>query len=115
MNCDHFDVCGGCSLPRMPYPAQLTRKRQRLADLLHREVPPLVPSPVSKLLTLRAPLVTSAGKSAILAVADADAVMLEDGRSQLATLFDMDVFTGLTGVSRDNLVYCFAFAIPGQP
>jgi 23S rRNA (uracil1939-C5)-methyltransferase len=39
-------VCGGCSLPNVPYADQLARKRARLADLLRVDVPPLVPSPL---------------------------------------------------------------------
>ena len=41
--------------------------------------------------------------------ADTDALTLEFGRQELGTLFDNPVFTPLTGVSRENLVYCFAF------
>jgi hypothetical protein len=70
---------------------------------------PLVPSPVSKLLTLPYPLLTSDNHSALLSVGDSDAMMLESGRQQLAKLFDMQVFGALTGVSRDNIVYCYAF------
>ena len=45
MVCKHFGVCGGCTLPGVPYPEQLARKRQVLSRLLGVEVPPLVPSP----------------------------------------------------------------------
>ena len=45
MDCRHFDICGGCSLPRMPYEQQLALKRSRLADVLGIDVPPLIPSP----------------------------------------------------------------------
>lgn len=45
MHCKHFGVCGGCSLPGVPYGEQLARKQGRLADLLNREVPPVLPSP----------------------------------------------------------------------
>ena len=45
LNCKHFGVCGGCSLPGMPYAEQLARKRARLAALLGVDVPPLLPSP----------------------------------------------------------------------
>lgn len=49
MLCKHFGVCGGCTLPGVPYADQLARKRQELARLLGRtanvEVPPVVPSP----------------------------------------------------------------------
>jgi hypothetical protein len=69
---------------------------------------PLVPSPVSKLLTLEAPLADAAGHSTISTVADADAVMLEAGRAQLASFFDSAGAT-IPGIQRDTLVYCFAF------
>lgn len=45
MQCQHFGVCGGCSLPGMPYQEQLRRKREHLADLLKMPVPALLPSP----------------------------------------------------------------------
>ncbi|MDO8793967.1 MAG: 23S rRNA (uracil(1939)-C(5))-methyltransferase RlmD [Vicinamibacterales bacterium] len=45
MQCKHFGVCGGCSLPGVPYAEQLLRKQARLAQLLGVPVPPLVPSP----------------------------------------------------------------------
>ena len=45
MHCQHFHVCGGCTLPDVPYPEQLAAKRARLSQLLGREVQPLVPSP----------------------------------------------------------------------
>lgn len=45
MNCKHFGVCGGCTLPGVPYAEQLTRKRNQLSRLLNVDVPPLIPSP----------------------------------------------------------------------
>ncbi len=45
MNCRHFGVCGGCSLPGVAYAEQLLQKQARLARLLGMPVPPLVPSP----------------------------------------------------------------------
>ena len=45
MHCKHFGVCGGCSLPGVPYAEQLLRKQARLAQLLGRPVPSLIPSP----------------------------------------------------------------------
>jgi 23S rRNA (uracil1939-C5)-methyltransferase len=45
VQCRHFHVCGGCSLPDTPYFDQLERKRARLAELLRLDVPPLVRSP----------------------------------------------------------------------
>ena len=70
---------------------------------------PLVPAPISVLLTLTAPLVDDQGKSQLSSVSDADAAELEKGRQSFATLFDNPVFGPLTGLTRDNLVYCFAF------
>jgi hypothetical protein len=69
----------------------------------------LVPSPVSVLLALPYPIADTKGKSLISSVADADAVALEAGRAQLAALFNNPIFGSLTGLTRDNLVYCFAF------
>jgi hypothetical protein len=71
---------------------------------------PLVPSPISVLLTLTAPLVDEGGHSQISSVSDADAAQLEAGRRQLATLFENPVFGPLTGITRESLVYCFAFS-----
>ncbi len=45
MQCRHFGVCGGCTLPGVPYTEQLEGKRMRLSRLLGIDVPPLVPSP----------------------------------------------------------------------
>ena len=45
MNCKHFGVCGGCTLPGVPYPEQLARKRKELSRLLRIDVPPFIPSP----------------------------------------------------------------------
>jgi hypothetical protein len=70
---------------------------------------PLVASPVSVLLTLTAPLVDGAGHSTVSGVADADAAALEGGRQALQPLFDNPIFSPLTGVTRANLVYCYAF------
>ena len=72
------------------------------------------PAPISVLLSLKYPVADKYGTSTISTVSDADAVVLEAGRQQLATLFDNPVFGPLTGVTRDNLVYCFAFTF-GAP
>ena len=72
---------------------------------------PLVPSPVSKLLTLRGSLLDSDGHSSLSAVSDADAAMLEVGRRQLAMLFDDPTLTGIVGISREALVYCYALPV----
>lgn len=45
MQCKHFGVCGGCTLPGVPYAEQLARKQQFLSRLLALDVPPLIPSP----------------------------------------------------------------------
>jgi 23S rRNA (uracil1939-C5)-methyltransferase len=38
-------VCGGCTLPGVPYAEQLAKKRIELSRLLGLDVPPLIPSP----------------------------------------------------------------------
>jgi hypothetical protein len=76
---------------------------------------PLVPSPVSVLLTARGVLVDGQGKSTVSAVSDADAAMLEEGRLQLAALFDEPIIGALTGIVREQLVYCFAFPFQVTP
>ncbi|MFA5908926.1 MAG: 23S rRNA (uracil(1939)-C(5))-methyltransferase RlmD [Vicinamibacterales bacterium] len=45
MQCQHFGVCGGCTLPGVEYAEQLVQKQARLARLLGMPVPPLLPSP----------------------------------------------------------------------
>lgn len=45
MHCKHFGVCGGCTLPGVPYAEQLARKRKDLSRLLGMDLPPLIPSP----------------------------------------------------------------------
>ena len=45
LHCKHFGVCGGCTLPGVPYAEQLAEKRKRLSGLLGLHVPPLIPSP----------------------------------------------------------------------
>ena len=45
MQCRHFRICGGCTLPGVPYAEQLARKRNQLSRLLGIDVPPFVPSP----------------------------------------------------------------------
>jgi len=47
MQCRHFGVCGGCSLPGVPYAEQLGRKHDQLRVWFPGiAVPPLVPSPL---------------------------------------------------------------------
>jgi hypothetical protein len=70
---------------------------------------PLVASPVSVLLRLTAPLVDGAGHSTVSGVDDADAAALEAGRAALSVLFDSPIFTPMTGVSRANVIYVYAF------
>ena len=38
-------MCGGCTLPGVPYGEQLAKKRQELSRLLNLDVPPVIPSP----------------------------------------------------------------------
>ena len=83
---------------------------------------PLVASPVSVLLSLPAPsgssaplLVDSAGHSTVSGVADADAAALETGRAALEPLLDNPVIAALTGITRANLVYCYAFVPTVMP
>ena len=45
MHCKHFGVCGGCTLPGVPYAEQLAKKRKELSRLLAMDVPPFIPSP----------------------------------------------------------------------
>lgn len=45
MQCRHFGVCGGCTLPGVPYAEQLEKKRADLSRLLGLDVPAFVPSP----------------------------------------------------------------------
>ena len=77
----------------------------------------LVPSPVSKLLTLRGPLLNAVtGKSNVSAVSDADATMLESARHDLAALLDNPDFAKFSGVTREGLAYIYAFPFAGpQP
>ena len=46
---------------------------------------------------------------------DADAAALEAGRQGLAQLLDNPMFAPLTGVTRANLVYAYAFVPMVQP
>jgi len=72
---------------------------------------PLVPSPVSFLLTARGALVKD-GKSQVGGVSDADAVMLESGRAALRELFDNAAIQVIIGLDRAKLAYVYAFALP---
>lgn len=46
MLCRHFGVCGGCSLPGVPYPEQIARKQAQMrAWFTHTALEPIVPSP----------------------------------------------------------------------
>jgi hypothetical protein len=76
---------------------------------------PLVPSPVSVLLTLQGSLVDANGASTVSGVSDSDAAMLELGRQQLATLFENTSLVALTSIDREKLVYCFAFPFVAPP
>jgi 23S rRNA (uracil1939-C5)-methyltransferase len=61
VNCKHFGVCGGCSLPGMAYAEQLDRKRARLVALLGLDVPPLIPSPRTSAFRQKAAFVFGSG------------------------------------------------------
>jgi hypothetical protein len=76
---------------------------------------PLVASPVSAMLTFEGALLDAGGHSTVGGVSDADAAMLEAGRSQLTALFQNPSLTALTGISRGNLIYCYAFTFGGGP
>jgi hypothetical protein len=78
---------------------------------------PLVPSPVSVLLTLQGALVDAHGKSTISTVGDDNANLLEAGRQQLGMLLDNGMLGLLTGnwLQRSELVYCYAFAFKAPP
>jgi len=84
-------------------------------DIKSPDKQPLVASPVSILLTLTAPLVDTAGHSTVSGIGDANAAALEAGRQMLGPLLDNPIFTPLTGVSRANLVYAYAFVPVVQP
>jgi hypothetical protein len=85
-----------------------------LTNAIHNTVGvPLVASPVSVLLALPSPLVDGSGHSTVSGVSDSDAAMLEAGRQMLALLYDQPAFASLTGITRQNLIYGFAF--PVQP
>ena len=45
VQCKHFGVCGGCTLPGVPYAEQLAKKRKDLSRLLGIDVLPFIPSP----------------------------------------------------------------------
>jgi hypothetical protein len=74
---------------------------------------PLVASPVTVLLALTSPLVDSAGHSTVSGVSDSNAAALEAGRQALAQLYNNPGFAAATGITRQNLIYGFAF--PVQP
>jgi hypothetical protein len=75
---------------------------------------PLVLSPVTRLLTLTAPLVDADQHSTVSSVSDADAQNLEGGRVQFGMVFDSAI-AGFPGITRDNLVYCFGFEFQAPP
>jgi hypothetical protein len=73
---------------------------------------PLVPSPVSFLLTARGQ-VAAGGKSLVSGVGDADAVTLEAGRMALTQLFDDPASQILTGLDRAHLAHVYVFPFGG--
>lgn len=76
------------------------------------EAVPFVPSPVTVLLKATGELVDEKGKSNVSDVSDADAGALEAGRKDLAILLDDELFGTLTGLTRADLVYVYAFDFP---
>ena len=60
-------MCGGCTLPGVPYAEQLEKKRADLSRLLRRDVPPLIPSPSESGFRSKVAFVFSpAGKSFVM-------------------------------------------------
>jgi hypothetical protein len=87
-----------------------------LTDAIHDVAgKPLVASPLSKLLTSQGALVDANGASAVGGLSNADAATLESGRLDLVTLFEDPSLPKLTMISRENLVYCYAFTFGGPP
>ncbi len=72
----------------------------------------LVPPPITVLLKATGALTDAGGKSQVSDVSDADAAELEAGRKDFATLLDDELFAGLTGLSRADLAYVYAFDFP---
>ena len=66
MNCKHFGVCGGCTLPGVPYAEQLARKRTNLSRLLGIDVPPLIPSPLESGFRSKVAFVFGASREALV-------------------------------------------------
>jgi hypothetical protein len=73
---------------------------------------PLVPSPVSFLLTAHGHIAEN-GTSQVGGVGDADAVMLEMGRAALTQVFDTVELTILTGLDRARMAHVYAFTYGG--
>ena len=76
---------------------------------------PLVASPISKLLTSQGALVDANGDSTVSGVSQTDAAKLEAGRLKLLNLFEDPSLPMLTGINRQNLVYCYAFTFEPPP
>jgi hypothetical protein len=72
----------------------------------------LVPPPVSVLLMAQGSLVDANNKSTVSTVSDIEAMLLEAGRKQLASLLDDPTFKAFTGIQRENIGYLFAFEVP---
>jgi hypothetical protein len=72
---------------------------------------PLVPATMSALLRARGKLV-DADKSVISGLSDEDAQVLEPARQQLAALLDDPGFQNLTALTREDLVFLYAFTFP---
>lgn len=89
--------------PRHTYGILMTRGLTNAAGV------PLVPSPITVLLSARGELVDATGHSNVSGVSDADARELEGGRTQFGALFDNPLIRALTGLRREDLVYLYAF------
>jgi hypothetical protein len=73
----------------------------------------LAPSPLTVLLRSSGALLTEDGKSTVSGVNDDQAAQLEPARQELALLLSDPQFSGLTGLTRENLAFVFSFDLPG--
>ncbi len=72
----------------------------------------LVAAPMTVLLRGRGKLLDEAGHSTVEGVSDADASQLEPGRVDLGLLLDDPLFSQLTKLAREDIVYVYAFTFP---
>jgi hypothetical protein len=88
-----------------PFEANPTRP-----GLLGENESPLVASPVTVFLRNRYPLVDGDGHSLVPSkLDDASAAQLEAGRATLGALFEDPQFGAITGLTRENVAYVYAF------